>query len=85
MNDNFFSFQYVPDWFVTQQQIKIRRDDDKCCNDHELIKWHKGYQKRKAQKASIKKEILPIPWHQSHCWDWCVSEGEKKETEKKFF
>ena len=25
--------EYVPDWFVTQQQIKIWRDDDEYCND----------------------------------------------------
>ena len=39
------SLKYVPDWFVTHQQIKIWRDDDKYCSDHELIKWYKGYQK----------------------------------------
>ena len=46
--------EYVPDWFVTQQQIKIWRNDDAYCDDDELIKWYNGYQKRKAQKAKIK-------------------------------
>ena len=32
------SLKYVPDYFVTHQQIKIWRDDDEYCNDHELIK-----------------------------------------------
>ena len=72
----------APDWIVTQQQIKIRRDDDKYCNDDELIKWYKGYQKRKAQRASIKEGLLLIAWHLSRYWDWCMSEDEKKETEK---
>ena len=72
----------VPDWLMTQQRIKIWRDDDKYYNDHELIKWYKGYQKRKAQKASIKEELMPITWHPSRYWDWCMIEDEKKETEK---
>ena len=37
---------------------------------------------KKAQKGSIKKELLPVVWHPSRWWDWCVSEDEKKETEK---
>ena len=37
---------------------------------------------KKAQKGSIKKELLPVVWHPSRWWDWCVPEDEKKETEK---
>ena len=72
---------FVPDWFVTQQQIKIWHDDDEYCNDDEIIEWYDGYQKRKAQKASIKEELLPITWHPSRWWDWCISEDEKRDTE----
>ena len=58
-----FSLQYVPDYFVTQQLRKLWDDDDDYCNDDEIIKWYDGYQKRKAQKAKIKEELLPIAWH----------------------
>ena len=54
---------YIPDWFVTQQQVKLWHDDDDYYNDDKLIKWYDGYQKRKAQKAQIKKELRPIAWH----------------------
>ena len=57
--------KYVPDWFVTHQQIKVQHDNDDCCNNDELIEQYKGYQKRKAQKASIKEGLLPIAWHPS--------------------
>ena len=60
-------------------------DEDDYCNDLVLIEWYKKYEKRKAQKASIKKELMPIAWHPSKWWDWCVSEDEKKETETGFF
>ena len=79
-----FSLQYVPDWFVTQQQLKLWHHYDDCFNygdDNELIEWYKGYHKQKAQKASIKEELVPIAWHPSRWWNWCVPKDEKKETE----
>ena len=55
-----FSFQFVPNWLVTQQQLKIWHDDNDYCNDNEIIEWYEGNQKRKAQKTQIKKELIPI-------------------------
>ena len=68
---------------MSQEQVKLWHD-----SDNWLIrwwyynKWYDGYKKRKAQKAKIKEELLPITWHPSRYWDWCMSEDEKKETEK---
>ena len=47
--------------------------DDK----NKLFEWYDGYKKRKA-----KKELTPIAWNPSRWWGWCMSEEEKKETEK---
>ena len=58
-----FSLQFVPDWFVTQQQLKIWHDYDDYYDDDKLIKWCEGYQKRKAQKAKIREELLLVAWH----------------------
>ena len=46
-------------------------------DDGESIEWYDGYKKRKAQKAKIKEELLPIPWHPSRWQDWCVPGAEK--------
>ena len=48
-----------------------------------VIKWHDGeeQQERNAQKAQIKQELIPIAWHPSRYWDWCMSEDEKRDTE----
>ena len=70
--------EHVPGWFVTQQQLKIWHDDNDYCNDDELIDWYNGFQKRKAQKAKIKEELLPIAWHPDCVMDWCMSEDEKR-------
>ena len=72
-----YSLQFVPDWFVIEQQIKIWHDNDDWHDDDELIEWYDGYKKRKAQKAKIKEELLPIVWHPDRVKDWCMSEDEK--------
>ena len=71
----------APDWFVTQQQLKILQYDS---YNNDLIEWYDGYKKPKAQKASIKEELMPITWYPSRWLDWCVPEDEKKER-KNFF
>ena len=82
VRDYLFSLQFVPDWFVTQQQTDIWYDNNDWHDDNEIIEWYKGYQKRRTQKVQIEKELMPIAWHPSRWWDWCMSEDEKKETEK---
>ena len=69
--------EYVPDWFVTLQKMWYEEFDD----DDELITWRDAYIKRKAQKAKIKEELMPVAWHPDRWWDWCVPEHEKKELE----
>ena len=44
----------------------IRNDDD---YEDEFFEWYNGYEKRKAQKAKINDELMPIAWHPSHWWD----------------
>ena len=75
----------LPDWFVTQQQIDVWYDDHYWYDNDKLIEWYEGYQKRKAQKAKIKEELLPIAWHPLRWWDWCVPNNEKQGIENFFF
>ena len=65
--------------------IIIDNEIDMRWNDIEINEWYEGHQKRKAQKAKIKDELMPIAWHPSRWWDWCVPKDEKKETENIFF
>ena len=94
VRDDPYSSKYIPDWFVTREGVDMwyddyydddgnHWDDDAYyCNEDNFFEWYEGYRKRKAQKASIKEELLPIAWHPWRYWDWCISEDEKKETEK---
>ena len=80
VRDDSSSLQYVPDWFVTSEQIQMWYDKSEYCDN--FFKWHNGYKKRKAQKASIKEELLPIALHPSRWQDWCMSEDKKKKNRK---
>ena len=82
----------VPDWLVKREWIDMQRneyyDDD---NDkhswhdkYNFFEWCDDYKKQKVQKASIKEELMPIAWHPSRWWDWCIPEDEKKRQKKIF-
>ena len=87
--DDSSSLQFVPDWFVPRKGMDMWYDDyyddngNHWDDDHEdnFFEWYEGYKKRKAQKAQIKKELMPIAWHPSRYWDWHISEEEKRDTE----
>ena len=75
--------EYVPDWSVTRGWMLMWYDDHWDNDDEDkFFECNDGYKKRKAQKASIKEELMPIAWHPSRWWDWCMPEDKKKETEK---
>ena len=82
--------QFLPDWFVTREWMWMWYDDyydddgdhwDNDDDEDKFFEWYDGYKKRKAQKASIKEELLPIAWHPLRYWDWCMSEDEKKRLQ----
>ena len=58
------SLTLVPDWFVTKEQIGLWHDS-KYRDNGKIINWYNDYKKRKAQKAKIKEELMPISWHPS--------------------
>ena len=72
------SLQYVPGWFVTQQQLKAWHDYNGNCNDDELIKQYEGYQNCKPEKAQIKEELIPIAWNPDHVMDRFMLEDKKR-------
>ena len=90
VKDDSSSLQYVHDWFVTREWEYMWYDDyydddgDHGDDDDEdrFFEWYDGYKKWKAQKVSIKEELLPIAWHPSRYWDWCVPQDEKKRNRK---
>ena len=91
VKDDPYSSKYVADWFVTREWADMWRDGyyDGDDGNHgwydwydKFSEWHDGYQKGKAQKARIKKELLPISWHPSRWWIGAFLKT-KKERQKK--
>ena len=72
VQSDLWALKYVPDWFVTLQEMWYEKFDD------ELITWRDAYIKRKTQKAQIKEELMPVAWHPNRWWNWCLPEDEKK-------
>ena len=54
------SLQYVCDWFVTQEPVKIWHDEHNYSNNDELVDWCNGYEQHKAQRAQIKEDLMSI-------------------------
>ena len=79
VEEDLYLLEYVPDWFVRQEQIDLWHDDyyDDDYYDYGMIEWYDGYKKRKAQKAKIKEELMPIDWHPDRVMDWRMSGDEK--------
>ena len=79
VEEDLYLLEYVPDWFVRQEQIDLWHDDyyDDDYYDYGMTEWYNGYKKRKAQKAKIKEELMPIAWHPDRVMDWRVSGDEK--------
>ena len=88
IEDDPSTLEFIPDWFVTREWMCMWHDDYYYDDDwhddwrDEFSGWYDGYEVREARKTSIKEELLPIVWHPSRYWDWCMSEDEKEETEK---
>ena len=59
--------KHLTDWFVTAEMLEK-------CEDEE---WLEGFRWHKAQKAKIKKELLPVVWHPDRDRDWCFSKHKK--------
>ena len=45
--------------------------------DEKFFEWYDGNKKRRAQKAQIKEELMPIARNPSRWWDWCVLRRRK--------
>ena len=62
---------------VSQRQLKLWYDNDDWYDDDEIIEWYDGYIKRKAQKAKIKEEFLPIAHYPDRVME-CVRQKTRK-------
>ena len=49
---------YVLDQYKTQEMC-----NEAVKKSSEVLRWYKGYEQRKAQKAKIKEDLMPVAWH----------------------
>ena len=56
----------------------FHEDDPETIIHVRLLAWHNKFEKCKAFKKDLSKELVPGVWHPTTWWDWCMSEDEKK-------
>ena len=78
LKDDPSSLMFVLDWFVARGPLDVWYDDEYWYHHDEMIEWHEGYKKQKAQKTSVKEEFMLIAWDPSRYWNWCMSKDEKR-------
>ena len=49
------------------------------------LAWHIKFEKGKALKKELNKELTPAAWHPNRWWHWCKSENEKKGNKSNFY
>ena len=47
-----------------------------------LLNGTRAFKNGRPKKAKIKEELIPVTWHPSRWWDWCMPEDGGKKTEK---
>ena len=76
--------------FLVQHLDKTDLDNDNSFykNDPDtfvrFLVWRNKFEKRKALKKDVSKELMSVAWHPTRWWDWCISEDQKKEIEPNF-
>ena len=46
-----------------------------------LLAWRNKFQQSKALKNDTSKKLMPVAWHPTRWWGWCLSEYEQREKE----
>ena len=49
-------------------------------NHVRFMAWYNSYKQRKTCKEKIDEELMPVAWHPTTVWDWCMSQTEKKRS-----
>ena len=60
VRDDPSTLRYVSNWLFTGEWVRMWYDESDywADDDDNFFKWYEGYKKRKAQKASLKEELL---------------------------
>ena len=69
---------------INLDDASFNGDDPKVIIHFRLLSWHNKFEKCKAFKKVLSKELMSEARHPTRWCDWCMSEDEKKETEPFF-
>ena len=64
--------------------VNFDEDDPETIIHVRRMAWHNGLKQHKAFKKDMSKKLMPVAWHQTRWWDWCMSEDQEKGIEPIF-
>ena len=62
-----------------EEDNNFHKDDPDIIIYVKLLAWRNKFEKHKAIKKDLSKELMPVAWHPTRWWDWYLSEDEKKK------
>ena len=65
---------------INHNSTNYEEDDSDTIILIRLLAWHMKSGKHK-ENTKINEELMPIAWHPKRWWNFCMSEGEKKEID----
>ena len=76
---------------INADRINVKLDNNNF-NDEDLINivhvgiiaWYHRFKQRKVCNK-IGRELMPVAWNPSRCWDWCITKDGKKKKKKKLW
>ena len=85
LDSDFFAFfsRYIGLNSIDLNNINLDYDHSDYCDPEtinyvKIMTWHKHI--KIAPKKKIYEKLLPVAWHPTRWWDWCVPENVKKKT-----
>ena len=67
--------------YINLDDTNFYEDVHKSVIQVRLSTWRNDLKQRKLFKKEISKESMPVAWHPTRWWDWCMPKGKKKKIE----
>ena len=64
---------------INLDDVDFQEDDPKTIIHVRRLAWRNKFEKSKAYKRNLSKELMPVAWHPTRWWDWCIKKMRKKK------
>ena len=69
---------------INLDDVKYDDDDPEAIIHVRLVSLYNKCKQRKSFENYRSKVLVPVPWHPTSWWDWCMPEDKEKGIEPNF-